>query len=65
MGRKKMPCYITESYPAMNLNHFNDQLIFEIVKYIRTKKNYNAYILPQSSSLPFGYIRDDILVERL
>tara|TARA_B100000767_G_C19678245_1_gene498365 strand:- start:350 stop:1084 length:735 start_codon:yes stop_codon:yes gene_type:complete len=57
-------CYISSNYPTINLRHFDDGLILAITKYIRSKETFNAYILPQNSKLPFGYIRDDILVER-
>jgi len=57
-------CFIKENYPTLDLEHFNDGLIMEIVKYARSKDNLNAYILPQSSDLPFGYIRDDILITK-
>ena len=63
--KNRKSCYISDNYPSMNLNHFNDKLILKIVKYIRSKKTFNAYILGQPSNLPFGYIRDDILVEKL
>jgi len=62
--KNRKPCYISENYPTMDLSHFNDRLILEIVRYIRAKETFNAYILPQPSNLPFGYIRDDILVEK-
>ena len=58
-------CYTADNYPALDLSHFNDGLIIEIVKYIRAKGTFNAYILPQSSNLPVSYIRDDILVEKV
>jgi len=57
-------CFIKGNYPTLDLDHFNDDLILEIVKYARSKDNLNAYILPQSSDLPFGYIRDDILITK-
>jgi len=57
-------CFIEQNYPSLNLDHFNDSLIIEIVRYVRSKKNLNAYILPQPSNLPFGYIRDDILISK-
>ena len=58
-------CYTSDNYPVLDLSHFNDSLIIEIVKYIRSKETFNAYILPQSSNLPFSYIRDDILVKKV
>jgi len=61
----KTTCYISENYPSIDLSHFNDKLIFEILTYIRKKQGFNAYLLPQNDTLPFGYIRDDILIEKL
>lgn len=40
---------------------FDDKLITKMIDYIRSK-NFNAYLLPQPSNLPFGYTREDILV---
>jgi len=64
-SENKTTCHITESYPSINLDFFDDDLIYKILSYIRKKDNYNAYLLPQSSKMPFGYIRDDILIEKL
>lgn len=57
-------CYISHNYPSLDLNYFNDSLIFSIINHIRTKKCFDAYILPQSPNLPFGYIREDILISK-
>ena len=64
-GKNLKSCYTSDNYPVLDLSHFNDSLIIEIVKYIRAKGTFNAYILPQSSNLPVSYIRDDILVEKV
>jgi len=57
-------CFISENYPSMDLDYFNDNLIILIVNHIRTKKYFDAYVLPQNSNLPFGYIREDILISK-
>ncbi|MDD5618376.1 MAG: class I SAM-dependent methyltransferase [Candidatus Omnitrophica bacterium] len=42
--------------------NLDDNLALSILS--RARKNYfDAYILPQSSKLPFGYFREDILIE--
>ncbi len=41
--------------------NFDDQLIFEILKFYR-KCNFNSYLLEQRHDLPFGNSREDIIV---
>ena len=40
---------------------FDDQLIFEILKFFR-ENNFNSYLLEQKHNLPFGNSREDIIV---
>jgi len=48
----------------MKLVGFDDNFILSIIARMR-KKGYHAYILPQPPELPFGYTREDILIEKL
>jgi len=64
-SQNRTSCFISKNYPSMDLSFFNDKLIFNIIKYIRNKDGFNAYLLPQSEKLPFSYIRDDILIEKI
>lgn len=43
-------------------NILNDAQLMEILLKVR-EKGFESYLLPQSSSLPFGYTRDDILIK--
>ena len=43
---------------------FDDKLMLDMIEHIRSK-NYNAYLMPQPSNLPFGYTCEDILVLNL
>lgn len=47
-----------------NIVEFDDIFILKIIKKLRNC-NLLAYILPQPPELPFGYTREDILVEKL
>ena len=58
---------------SKNINHlpnddkiieFDDDFILRILKKLRDD-NYQAYVLPQPPELPFGYSREDILLEKL
>ena len=64
-SKDKAICHITENYPSIDLSFFDDKLVSRILNYVRAKGGFNAYLLPQSSKMPFGYIRDDILIEKL
>ena len=48
----------------VNTVKFNDDFMLKIIKKLR-KEGYHAYILPQHPELPFGYTREDILVEKI
>ena len=47
-----------------NIAEFNDSKILSLLKRIR-ESGCNAYLLPQPVNLPFGYTREDILIEKL
>ena len=47
-------------FPITSIN-FTDELIMEIIIYIR-KKGYNCYIYPQINNLPFNKTREDIII---
>lgn len=47
-----------------NLVTFDDILIMRIMKYFR-EKNFETYLVPQLSNLPFCYTREDIIIKRL
>ena len=64
-NENKTSCFISKNYPSMDLSFFNDELIFNIIKYVRNKNGFNAYLLPRSEKLPFSHIRDDILIKKL
>jgi len=40
---------------------FTDQLVLRLILHIRSR-GYNAYVMDQPSSLPWGFTREDILV---
>lgn len=42
---------------------FDDTFIFKIIKLLRDS-GYHTYIYPQLPELPFGYTREDILIEK-
>ena len=48
----------------MSLICIDDNIILQIVRYFR-EKGYNVFILPQDFNLPFGYTREDILIESI
>ncbi len=48
----------------MKLVKFNDHFVSSIIARMRMN-GYHAYVLPQPPELPFGYTREDILIEKL
>lgn len=42
----------------------NDRMVMELITHVR-EAGYEAYLLPQSGELPFGYTREDILIRKL
>ena len=49
--------------PAMTDPFIDDTFILNVIEDARTH-NLNAFVLPQPSTLPFGYSREDILIIR-
>ncbi len=60
--------HLHKEYPAVpvdsELATFDDKMMLSIIAELRGQ-GCNAYILPQPHALPFGYTREDILIEKL
>ena len=54
----KIEEYISKEHKFVQID---DKLILKIISYLRNKK-FNAYIYEQTSQLPFGNSREDILI---
>jgi len=57
--------YTIRFFPKDEYSHLTDNFIMNLIKDLRNTGLYNVYLLPQSSDLPFGYTREDLLIVKL